>query len=378
MIVGGGGWSEQAATDARAFAEASALPVACAFRCQDYLDSRSPSYVRPPHDAQRPCARRGACARPTCCWSSATGSATSRPRGYTLLEAPLPRQELIHVYPDAAELGRVFAPALALVSDSGAFFAAIEPVDGGRLGGLDRASTRSGTSPGRSRQAGPWQLDLATVVEPGRRTARRRGDPRRRRRQLQRLGQPLHAVSSLPQPADAGQRRDGLRRAGGGRGEAARARSGTVVAFVGDGGFQMSALELATAAQEGVAIVVIVVNNGMYGTIRMFQERRYPGRVVGTELRNPDFAALARACGAHGETVERTEQFLPALERALGGAARGATRPARRCRGDHAGRDDRPDPRWRAVGSERSGGRRGLPRCKHEQQVAAFDAGAAW
>jgi acetolactate synthase-1/2/3 large subunit len=90
-----------------------------------------------------------------------------------------------------------------------------------------------------------------------------------------------------------------------------------VVAFVGDGGFQMSALELATAAQEGVAIVVIVVNNGMYGTIRMFQERRYPGRVMATELRNPDFAALARACGAHGECIERTEQFLPALERAL-------------------------------------------------------------
>ena len=90
-----------------------------------------------------------------------------------------------------------------------------------------------------------------------------------------------------------------------------------VVAFVGDGGFQMSALELATAAQEGAAIVVIVVNNGMYGTIRMFQERHYPGRVVATELRNPDFAALARACGAHGEAVERTEEFLPALERAL-------------------------------------------------------------
>jgi acetolactate synthase-1/2/3 large subunit len=90
-----------------------------------------------------------------------------------------------------------------------------------------------------------------------------------------------------------------------------------VVAFVGDGGFQMSALELATAAQEGAAIIVIVVNNGIYGTIRMFQERRYPGRVVATKLRNPDFAALARACGAHGETVERTEDFLPAFERAL-------------------------------------------------------------
>jgi len=79
----------------------------------------------------------------------------------------------------------------------------------------------------------------------------------------------------------------------------------------------MSGLELATAAQEGAAIVVIVVNNAMYGTIRMHQERRYPGRVVATALRNPDFVALARACGADGELVERTDQFMPAFERAL-------------------------------------------------------------
>ena len=90
-----------------------------------------------------------------------------------------------------------------------------------------------------------------------------------------------------------------------------------VVCFVGDGGFQMSGLELATAAQQGLAIVVIVVNNAMYGTIRMHQERRYPGRVVATDLRNPDFPAIARACGADGELIERTDQFMPALERAL-------------------------------------------------------------
>ena len=90
-----------------------------------------------------------------------------------------------------------------------------------------------------------------------------------------------------------------------------------VLCFIGDGGFQMCALELATAAQEDLAVVVIVVNNGMYGTIRLFQERRYPGRVVATELANPDFVALAQACGAHAEAVERTEQFPAALERAL-------------------------------------------------------------
>jgi acetolactate synthase-1/2/3 large subunit len=90
-----------------------------------------------------------------------------------------------------------------------------------------------------------------------------------------------------------------------------------VVAFVGDGGFGMTGQELATALQYGVAPVILVFNNGMYGTIRMHQERSYPDRTIATRLVNPDFAALARAYGAHGETVERTEEFAPAFERAL-------------------------------------------------------------
>src|ERR671929_2151622 len=90
-----------------------------------------------------------------------------------------------------------------------------------------------------------------------------------------------------------------------------------VVCIAGDGDFLMTGQELATAVQEELAVVVLVVNNGMYGTIRMHQERRYPGRVVGTDLRNPDFAALARAYGAHGALVERTEDFAGALQDAL-------------------------------------------------------------
>ena len=91
----------------------------------------------------------------------------------------------------------------------------------------------------------------------------------------------------------------------------------TVVACVGDGGFGMTGQELATAVAQGVAPIVLVFDNGMYGTIRMHQERDYPGRVVGTALTNPDFAAYARAFGGHGETVRRTEEFAPALERAM-------------------------------------------------------------
>jgi acetolactate synthase-1/2/3 large subunit len=92
----------------------------------------------------------------------------------------------------------------------------------------------------------------------------------------------------------------------------------TVICFAGDGDFLMSGQELATAAQYELPIIVLVVNNGMYGTIRMHQERQYPGRVVGTDLVNPDFAAYARAFGAHGATVTETSQFADALETALG------------------------------------------------------------
>ncbi|HXR14174.1 MAG TPA: thiamine pyrophosphate-dependent enzyme [Solirubrobacteraceae bacterium] len=314
LIVGGGGWSEQAASDARAFAEASALPVACAFRCQDYLDSRSRSYVGHLTTHSDPAlAARVRDADVLLVVGDRLGDVTTG--GYTLLEAPQPRQALIHVYPEARELGRVFAPELALVSDSGAFFAAIEPVDGAAWA-TSSAQAREEFLAWSRPAAGPWQLDLATVVS---QTAERLAgeailvdDAGNFSAWVSRF-MPFHHYRSQLMPVS------------GAMGYAVPAAVAAkllrpqrqVVAFVGDGGFQMSALELATAAQEGVAIVVIVVNNGMYGTIRMFQERRYPGREMATALRNPDFAALARACGAHGETVERTEQFLPALERAL-------------------------------------------------------------
>jgi acetolactate synthase-1/2/3 large subunit len=90
-----------------------------------------------------------------------------------------------------------------------------------------------------------------------------------------------------------------------------------VVGFSGDGGFLMNGQELATAVKHGAAAIFLVFNNGMYGTIRMHQERDHPGRQVATALANPDFAALAKAYGAHGETVSRTAEFAPAFERAL-------------------------------------------------------------
>jgi acetolactate synthase-1/2/3 large subunit len=314
MIIGGGGWSEQAAAAARAFAEGSSLAVACAFRCQDYLDSRSASYTGHLTTQSDPqLAQRVRDADVLLVVGDRLGDVTTG--GYTLLTPPQPRQSLIHVYPDAAEIGRVFAPELAVVSDPGAFLAAIAPVDGSAWAQatvLARERYLAWSTP----VAGPWRLDLATVVAA---VAERLG------REALLIDDAGNFSGWVSRYMPFARYRSQLMPVSGAMGYAVPAAVAaklleperTVVAFVGDGGFQMSALELATAEQEGAAIVVIVVNNGIYGTIRMFQERRYPGRVVATELQNPDFAALARACGAHGETVERTEEFLPALERAL-------------------------------------------------------------
>ena len=122
-----------------------------------------------------------------------------------------------------------------------------------------------------------------------------------------------------------------------------------VVCLAGDGDFLMTGQELATAVQERLGVVVLVVNNGMYGTIRMHQERRYPGRVVGTDLVNPDFAAYARAFGAHGALVERSEDVARRPRRGAGLRAPRAARAARGPRGDHAAPDAQRDPGGRGM-----------------------------
>ncbi|HLW95757.1 MAG TPA: thiamine pyrophosphate-dependent enzyme, partial [Solirubrobacteraceae bacterium] len=314
MIVGGGAWSAAAARDARAFAEASSIPLLCSFRCQDYVDSRSPCYAGHLTTQIDPAlTARLRDADVLLVVGDRLGDITSG--GYQRIEAPTPRQTLIHVYPDGAEIGRVFAAEIGVVADSASFLAALEPVDGTRWA-QDYEAARAEHLLWSEPQAGPWRLDLAAAVAAA---ADRLGgeailvdDAGNFSAWVSRF-MPFHFYRCQLMPES------------GAMGYAVPAAVAAklihpervVVCFVGDGGFQMSALELATAAQEGAAIVVIVVNNGMYGTIRMFQERHYPGRVVATELRNPDFAALAQACGAHGEAVECTDDFLPALERAL-------------------------------------------------------------
>jgi acetolactate synthase I/II/III large subunit len=317
VVVGGGGWTATAATDLQVFAEASALPVAASFRRQDYIDNTSPCYagvLTIGHDASL--ARRLREADLLLVIGSRLGDIATR--GYTTLEPPRTPQTLVHVHADPEELGRVFQPDLPIVAGSAEFLAAVralEPVDGShRAAWVESAHADFLTSLRHER--GPGDLDVGDVMEHLR--ERLPGDAiltngagnytvwchrfysfSRYRTQLA----PCSGAMGYGIPAAIAAKVVHPER--------------TVVCVSGDGDFLMSGHELAAAVQEELPIVVLVVNNGMYGTIRMHQERLFPGRVVATDLANPDFAAWAEAFGAYGEVVLRSEDFPEAFERAL-------------------------------------------------------------
>jgi acetolactate synthase-1/2/3 large subunit len=316
VVVGEGGWTAETSRGVQAFCEANALPVACVFRCQDYVDNHSPSYVGILGVAMdEALAGRLRDADLVLALGGRLGEVPTR--RYTLLEPPDPRQTLVHVFPDAGELGRVYEPHLPIVAtlpEIAAVLAALAPVEP------------------RWRE---WTASARTDYEANLRHEPMEGDVD--------LGEVM-AFLRERLPADA------VQTCGAGNftvwahrfaeftqfGTQACPRSGSmgyglpaavaaqllhpdrvVVCFTGDGDFVMSSPELATAVQYGLPIVVLLVNNGMYATIRMHQERQYPRRVIGTDLVNPDFPALARSYGAHGERVERTADFADAFERAL-------------------------------------------------------------
>jgi acetolactate synthase I/II/III large subunit len=317
VVVGGGGWSAAAAADLQVFAETSALPVAASFRRQDYIDNTSRSYagvLTIGHDASL--ARRLHDADLLLVIGSRLGDIATR--GYTTLEPPRTPQTLVHVHADPEELGRVFQADLPIVAGSADFLAAaraLEPVDGSHRAAWTE-SAHADFLASLQHTRGPGAVDVGDVMQHLRERlpddailtngagnytvwCHRFYSFSRYRTQLapcsgaMGYGIPAAIAAKVVHPAR------------------------TVVCVSGDGDFLMSGHELAAAVQEGLPIVVLVVNNGMYGTIRMHQERLFPGRVVGTDLVNPDFAAWAHAFGAYGEVVVRSEDFPDAFERAL-------------------------------------------------------------
>ncbi|MCY3561530.1 MAG: thiamine pyrophosphate-binding protein [bacterium] len=317
VIVGGGTWSQATGQALVAWAERSRLPVAVTFRRQDYLDNDSPSYVgyagvgTTPALANRIRDADLILAIGTRLGDTATG-------GYTLLAPPVPGKTLVHIHPDPAELGSVYRPRLAVCAGAPETVAALANLDG-----LEATPWRDWAAAARvdyeeslRRRPAPGRVDFGEVIgwldgrlPPEAILTNGAGNfslwPQRYYRFKQygtQLG-PQSGAMGYAVPAAVAAK--------------LHAPEAPVVAFCGDGDFLMTAQELATAVQYEAPIIVVVVNNGMFATIRMHQERTYPDRPSGSDLLNPDFAAYAGAFGGFGATIEDTEQFAEAFEQAL-------------------------------------------------------------
>jgi len=319
MLVGGGSWSDAACADIARFAAANDVPVCCSFRRQDIVDNRLPVFCGDlGTGAAASLVARIKAADLVLAVGARIGEITSQ--SYSLLGIPEPGKTLIHVHAAAEELGRVFRPTLAIQSGMAEFAAAaaaLPPVAAPRWAEwrkAARAEYEAGLEPNRLADAPALDLgrvmtwlrerlpdDAIVTSDAGNFSGwpNRFLQYRRPGRQLgptsgaMGYGVPAAVAASLVHP-------DRL-----------------TVGFCGDGGFLMTGQEIATALAAGGAPIILVFDNGMYGTIRMHQERRFPGRVIGTGLKNPDFLALAGAYGAFGARVDRTEEFAPAFEAAV-------------------------------------------------------------
>jgi acetolactate synthase I/II/III large subunit len=316
VILGGSGWTAQACDDFRAFAEGNNLPVGTAFRRQDLYDNRLPNFAGDvgiginPALAERVKAADLILAVGTRLDEMTTG-------GYTLVDIPRPRQKFVHVHAGAETLGRVYQADVAINSGMPEFAAALrrlQPVTSSAWVDWTKAA-RKDYEAWLEPAPVPGSLDMAKLMVFLRKrlpadTILTNGAGNFAGWVHRYYPYPGFRTELAPVAGSMGY--------GVPSGIAAKLvhPERPVISFCGDGDFLMNGQELATAAQYGVKVIFVVVNNGMYGTIRMHQEREHPGRVSGTELKNPDFAALARAYGLHGETVERTADFEPAFERA--------------------------------------------------------------
>ncbi len=324
VLAGGGGWTPQSAAALQRFAENWQLPVANTFRFQDTFDNHHPQYAGDVGLGINPAlARRIRESDLLIAIGPRLGESTTG--GYTLIEAPTPTQQLVHIHASAEELHRVYQPVLAIQSSMNAAARSLEV-----LTAPPQLPWAAWTEACHADYLANIDVDNGGVELPG---------P---------IDMPavIHAVQRLL-PADAVltngagnfaswlhrfYRYPGLARGrktqlaptngamgyGVPAGIAASILTGrTVFTIAGDGDFLMNGQELATAVQHGARTIVLVVNNGSYGTIRMHQEREYPGHVSGSSLGNPDFCALARAYGFAAERVMTTDEVEPALARAL-------------------------------------------------------------
>lgn len=312
ILIGGCSWTAAGRAALQAFAEASDIPVLAGLRYQDMFDNHSPCYGGDLGLGLTPGVRR-TLKEADVVLAIGTRFGEISTEGYTLFDVPQPRQKIIHVHPSAAEIGKVYIPALGIPAGVNSFAAALRPVSGGW--GAWRAEARAAWEASFALPAQPGAVDMGAVT--------------------------AHLREVLPEDAvltnGAGNftawpnkffkygpkaRLLGPQSGAMGYGFPAAIAAKVafpercVVCFAGDGDFQMNLQEMATAAQAQAQPIVLIVNNGIYGTIRAHQEREYPARVSGTTMVSPDFVALAKAYGFHAERVERTEDFPAAFARA--------------------------------------------------------------
>ena len=315
-ILGGGGWSPQAVKDIKTFIERFNLPTAVSFRRQDYLDNTHPCYIgHAGVSLKPPLSDHIKDADLLLLIGTRLGEASSM--GYDVIDIPMPKQTLVHIHADAEELGVTYAPDLSINAGPGPFARAalrLKPINTERWSSLTETARGEYLETLKPRDL-PGRLHFTKVINWINENApddaivtngagnysiwlnnhyqyRGFGTQLAPASGSMGYGTPAAVAAKLVHPHR------------------------TVIAFAGDGCLLMSGQEMATAAQYGLKIIWIVANNGMYGTIRMHQERDYPRRVSGTDLANPDFADLARAYGGYGETVETDEDFPAAFERA--------------------------------------------------------------
>lgn len=314
LIVGGGGWTSQTGDDVRQFAEAHHVPILASFRCQDFVDNDSPAYVgRLGLGASAQANDLVKQADLIITLGARLGEATTQ--GYTLLTPPCPQQRLVHVHADSNELGRVYQGQL-INATSPEFAEVLKalPLTGDSERQNYMEATRKSYVTFTTAVTSDETLDLQTIVATIGETLPRdtiySNGAGNYTLWLQRYLS-FHEFRSQLAPT-SGAMGYGFPAAIGAK---VALPERTVVAFGGDGCALMSIQELATAHMLGLKMLFVVVNNGSYGTIRMHQERRFPGRVSGTNLDNPDFVVLAKGFGLYAEAIDRNDQFPEALAR---------------------------------------------------------------